>query len=258
MSQEDRAQRFRALHERGHPLILYNIWDAGSARAVAKAGAKALATGSASVAAANGYEDGESVPLELVLSNARRIVASTDLPLTLDFERGYGSSIAIVDDAVSQAVQTGIVGCNIEDSLEEGGALRPIAEQAGRLAAARAAAVRAGISLFINARTDMFFQKLASAHDHEMVDQALERARAYKKAGANGLFVPLLVDEELIGRLAKESPLPVNILVVPNAPPAHRLAKLGVARISYGPKPYRDMMTTLEERARNAIEGWVE
>lgn len=252
--QTAKAEAFRRLHRPGQPLVLYNIWDAGSARAVAEAGAKALATGSASVAAANGYEDGEAVPLDLALANVARIVTATDLPVSLDFERGYGAGPNEVDAAMAAALETGIIGCNIEDSLGEGGGLRPIAEQAERLAGARAAAERAGIPLFINARTDVFFQKPPGQHDMEMVDAAAERARAYAEAGADGLFVPLLTDERLIARIVELSPLPVNVMALGSAPPLATLARLGVARVSFGPGPYRLAMNALQDAAQRALE----
>jgi 2-methylisocitrate lyase-like PEP mutase family enzyme len=144
-----RAEAFRAMHVAGRPLILFNVWDAGSAKAVAGAGAKALATGSASVASAHGYPDGEAIPLDLAIANAARIVASTDLPVSLDLERGYGAGALEVGETVARALETGIIGCNIEDSLEEGGPLRETSEQARRIAAARAAADRARIPLAI-------------------------------------------------------------------------------------------------------------
>jgi 2-methylisocitrate lyase-like PEP mutase family enzyme len=253
--QETKAKAFHRLHVAGEPLLLYNIWDAGSAKAVAAAGAAALATGSASVAGAHGYEDGENVPLGLALTNVEEIVRSTKLPVSLDFERGYGAGGEEVGESVAAALNTGIVGCNIEDSREAGHQLRDVHDQAGRIAAARAAADRAGISLFINARTDVFFQKPAEQHDEEMVEEALRRAQAYHEAGANGLFVPLLVDEALIRRVVDGSPLPVNIMAFAGTPPLARLAELGVARVSFGPGPYRLAMRALEEAAREAFQS---
>lgn len=254
-NQTAKAEAFRRLHRPGQPLVLYNIWDAGSARAVAEAGAKALATGSASVAAAQGYEDGEAVPLDLALANAARIVAATDLPVSLDFERGYGAGPEQVGEAVAAALETGIIGCNIEDSLGEGAALRPTGEQAERLAAARGAADRAGIPLFINARTDVFFQRPTEQHAIEMVEAAAERAHAYAAAGADGIFVPLLVDQTLIRRMVELSPLPVNVMALGAAPPLDSLAQLGVARVSFGPGPYRLAMNALQDAAHAVLQN---
>lgn len=243
------AAQFRALHVRGRPLVLFNAWDAGSARAIAKAGAPAIATGSWSVAAAHGYPDGEQLPLELVLGNLARIVAATGLPVSVDLESGYGADADAVGRTVALAIAAGAVGANIEDSYPADGKLRPVAEQAERLAAARRAA---GPDFFINARTDVFFQSPADAHDETAVALALERANAYAAAGADGLFVPGLVDGALIASLVRQSPLPVNVMVGAASPSTARLAELGVARISHGPGPYLAMMNQLEAAARAA------
>jgi 2-methylisocitrate lyase-like PEP mutase family enzyme len=245
------AELFRSLHVPGRPLLLFNVWDAGSAKAVA-AGAAAIATGSWSVAAAHGYDDGETLPLDLVLANAERIVRAVDLPVTIDFESGYGEDAAAVGRSFERLLGTGAIGCNLEDSDPADGQVRPVVEASARCAAARAAAGRTGVPAFINARTDLFLQAPGDAHDAALVDAALERARAYADAGADGLFVPGLTDERLIERVVTGSPLPVNIMMSPGKPPAARLAELGVARISHGPGPYRSAMAHVEEAARAA------
>jgi methylisocitrate lyase len=252
-TQQDRARALHALHVPGQPLVLFNAWDAGSARAVATAGAGAIATGSWSVAAANGYDDGEQLPFAFALANLRRIVAAVALPVTIDLESGYGESPAAVATTVAAALEAGAVGCNLEDSFPADGSLRDAAGQAARLAAARKAADDAGVAMFLNARTDVFFQKPAAAHDLAMVEAALKRARAYAEAGASGLFVPGLVAEELIARVVDASPLPVNIMAMPGVPGRKRLAELGVARISHGPGPYRGAMQWLADAAKAAM-----
>ena len=252
-TQQERARAFQALHVPGDPVVLYNVWDAGSAQAVARAGARALATGSWSVAAAHGYGDGEKLPLELALANLERIVAAVELPVTLDLEAGYGRAPAAVGESAARALAAGAVGFNLEDRIIGEPGLYPVADQAARLGAARAAAERAGVAAFLNARTDLFLKADSARHDEALVDAALERARAYAAAGASGLFAPGLVDERLIEKLCAASPLPVNIMVLPKAPPARRLAELGVARISHGPGPYRLAMQALEEAARQAL-----
>jgi 2-methylisocitrate lyase-like PEP mutase family enzyme len=253
--QVEQARHFRSLHVPSRPIILFNVWDAGSAKAVTAAGAKALATGSASVAAAHGFADAEEIPLDLVLANAARIVQATELPVSLDFERGYGDDASAVGESAAAVIATGIIGCNIEDSFDASHQPRPIDEAAARIAAVRAAADRAGISFFINARTDIFFLKPGDQHDEAMADEALARADAYAAAGADGLFVPLLASEPLIARVTEASPLPVNVMMWDNVPPLARLAELGVARVSYGPGPYRRAMAGLEQDARAAFES---
>ena len=251
--QTRKAEQFQTLHIPGKPLILFNIWDAGSAQAVAAAGAPAIATGSWSVAKANGSEDGEHLPLAVAIDNLRRIVKATDLPVTVDLESGYGETAARVGETISMAISAGAIGCNLEDSFPTDSTLRPAADQADRIRAARRAADAANIRFFINARTDIFFQPAAKAPDEAMVDAAIARGRAYEEAGANGLFVPGLDNIALIDRLVRASPLPVNVMVSATTPPRDELARSGIARLSHGPGPYLLAMKALEEAARRAI-----
>lgn len=242
---EKKAQAFAALHAAGSPLILFNSWDAGSAATVAAAGARAIATGSWSVAAAQGYQDGEKLPLDLAIANLERIVSAVPLPVTIDLEGGYDDAAA----SAAQARRAGAVGCNLEDRVVGGDGLYPADRQAARLAAVREAA---GPFFFINARIDLFLQAKADAHDEALLEEALERGRFYAAAGANGLFLPGLVGERLIGIACERSPLPVNIMVWKGTPPLRRLAELGAARISHAGAPWRLAMNALAEAARRA------
>lgn len=242
--------RFAALHVARAPLVLFNIWDAGSAKAVVAAGAQALATGSASVAGANGFDDSEAVPLALVLDNAARIVASVDVPVTIDFEGGYAVDPAGVAANVQRLAATGAIGCNFEDQVIGGEGIHPCAFQSERIAAVRAAV---GPAFFINARTDIFLQARTDTHDEAKVDAAISRAHAYAKAGASGFFVPGLANLELLARVCWESPLPVNFMAFPGAPDAKAVAEAGVARISHGPFPWRAAMKGLEDAARETL-----
>jgi methylisocitrate lyase len=247
-----KAEAFRALHVRGTPLVLVNIWDAGSAKVVAGAGAKAIATSSWSVANASGFADGEHIPLALAIDNLRRIVAATDLPVTVDLESGYGVTAESVQESIRLGIDAGAVGCNLEDSFPANGKLRETRDQADRIRLARQAADAANIRLFLNARTDVFFQRPSDRHDDDMVTEAIERARAYAEAGADGLFAPGLVNVALIGRLAEASPLPLNIMAEEATPSVRVLAEHGVARVSHGPRPYLEAMKALEQAARAA------
>ncbi|ESY13683.1 isocitrate lyase/phosphoenolpyruvate mutase family protein [Mesorhizobium sp. C386A] len=253
--QIERARRFHALHVRGNPIVLYNAWDPGSAKIVEKAGAKAIATGSWPVAAAFDYADGEKIPLELALDNIKRIVAAVDLPVTMDLEGGYGVEPVTVAQTVTRALQAGAIGFNFEDQIVGGAGLHDIAIQVKRIEAAAAAVKASGIPAYINARTDIFLKAKPDAHDSVLLDQAIERAHAYEKAGASGFFAPGLGDEGLIEALCKATALPVNIIALAHVPPRQRLAELGVARVSHGPVPYRQMAEWLEAKARLAISG---
>lgn len=254
-SQKEKAEKFAQLHRKGDPLILFNIWDAGSARAVVDAGARAIGTGSWSVAAANGYDDGETMPLDAVLANIRQIAASVDLPVTLDFEGGYSGYPEGLRTNIDKVIETGAVGINFEDQVVDGEGLYSLDEQSARIAAVREAAERTGIPLFINARTDVFLKTLPAPHTAEQVGEALARARAYAAAGASGLFAPGLRDPALIRSICERSPLPVNIMVMPDTPSNREIAVLGVARISYGPGPYRQMIEALKEAGRAAFSS---
>lgn len=250
--QVTKAKTFKALHVPGNPIILFNVWDAGSAKAVTASGAKALATGSWSVAAAHGFDDGEFMPFDLAIANLKRIVAATDLPVTIDLESGYGANPEEVGATIARAIEAGAIGYNIEDGVRESGPLREISDQAARLKGAKKAADRLNIPAFLNARTDVFL--VAPADQHEgLVAAALERGRAYADAGADGLFVPGLFNEKLIARVVEGSTLPVNVMASASAPSAARLAELGVARFSHGPGPYCMAMKALEDAARAAL-----
>jgi 2-methylisocitrate lyase-like PEP mutase family enzyme len=243
-------ERFAKLHVAGDPLVLFNVWDPGSAAAVARSGAKAIATGSASVAAANGFPDGEQLPIELALANAARIVHAVDLPVTIDFEGGYAAEARSIERNFASLATTGAAGCNFEDQRVGSDRLYSIEDQAKRIAAGRRGA---GPAFFINARTDLFLKAPRETHDEAMVDEALERARAYADAGANGFFVPLLSDLALLERVCARSPLPVNFMAFPGCPSNAELAATGVARISHGPFPHRALMAKLTEMAGEAI-----
>ena len=243
-----RFETFAALHVPGIPLVLYNIWDVGSALAVVAAGAKALATGSHPVADANGWPDGQQVPIDFALANAKRIVDAVELPVTIDFEGGYAIDPAEVGGNVARLAGTGAVGCNFEDQVVGGEGLHPLDLQRRRIAAIRSAV---GDHFFINARTDLFLK--TQAYDDALVDQVIERGKAFSDAGASGFFVPRLSDPRQIERVVRQVPLPLNVIAFPGAPPKSEWANAGVARISHGPFPHRALMKQLEEAARTAI-----
>lgn len=254
--QAHKAEQFRALHVRGTPLILFNAWDAGSAKAVTASGAQAIATSSWAVANASGFRDGEQLPIAWAIENCRRVVGVTDLPVTIDLESGYGDTPEVVGQSIALAIDAGAVGCNLEDSFPANGKLRETADQCARIQHARQTADAANVRFFINARTDVFFQRPHDWHDDAMVVEAVERARAYAKAGADGLFAPGLAEITLIARLAQASPLPLNIMVGDGTPPMRALAEHGVARVSHGPGPYLMAMKALEGAARAASASY--
>lgn len=245
----DKVAEFRALHVPGDPLILVNIWDAGSAKAVAAAGAKAIATGSFGVAGAQGRSDGEDFPLEDVFANLDRILSVTELPVTIDMESGYGADPAAVGASVARAKDAGAAGINMEDRLPGKTELLPIGETMARYRAA------ADTGIFVNARCDAFRGQDAAQDGDALVAATLERARAYADAGAGSLFVPFLLDPRCIGAICEASPLPVNILRGKGGPTHRELAALGVARISHGHQPWAAAMAWLTTQAAQVLGG---
>ncbi len=249
MKQIEKARAFAALHRKGDPVVLYNIWDVGSAVAVAESGAKALATGSWSVAAAGGFGDGQKIPLLLLCDIARSIVGATELPVSIDFEGGYAETPGETAINVAHIANAGAVGINFEDQIVGGQGLHAAEAQAKRIAAIRAMADGRDLPFFINARTDVFLKEPDAAKHADLLDEAIRRGRVYEQAGASGFFVPGLSDPDLIGRVCDAVSLPVNIMMKPGAPDVATLAGLGVARISHGPFPYRAMIAWLKGEA---------
>jgi 2-methylisocitrate lyase-like PEP mutase family enzyme len=216
------------------------------------AGAKAIATGSWSVAAAHGFFDAEALPLDLALANVTRIAGYIDLPVTLDFEGGYANDLATLRSNIEKVLDTGAIGINFEDQVIGGEGLHSVEDQSARIRAIRETADGKGIPLFINARTDVFLKNGPADHAAHF-EEAVTRALAYAEAGAGGIFAPGLKDPALIKQLCERSPLPINIMVMSDTPSNKEMAELGVGRISYGPGPYREMMENLKLSAQKAF-----
>lgn len=243
-------EEFAALHTSADPLVLFNIWDAGSAAVVARAGARAIATGSLSLAGSQGFEDGEELPFDALLATVRQIVQACELPVSVDVETGYSESAAGVQDNLAALREAGAIGCNLEDRLIAGKGLRHVPDQCERIKAA------VSTGLFVNARTDLFLEPLMAGENPnraDLVDEAIERSAAFDDAGAGCFFVPGLSNPELIERMCREVSLPINIMRLDGMPSNRDLADLGVSRISYGPAPWRDAMAQVQDAARAAF-----
>jgi len=225
MARSDSAREFRALHQSGL-LILPNAWDAGSARIIERAGAKAIATSSAAVAWANGYPDGEAIPPETLLATVRSIARTVDVPLSADVEAGYAATPETAGEFATRVVEAGAVGVNVEDGTGTADLL------AAKIERMKGAASKAGVDLWINGRVDVYLRRLAEGDS--AYDETIERARLYREAGADSIFVPAVVEDELVGRLVRDVMLPLNVLAWPGLPPAARLKELGVRRLSAG------------------------
>ena len=227
------ARRFHDLHQEGS-FVLPNAWDAASAAVIAAAGAPAIATSSSGMSWSLGVPDGENLSRDETVAAVARISRVVNVPVSADVESGYGPSPADVAATIDAVIDAGAVGVNLEDTPGTGGeALRTIDAQCERIAAARAAADRRGTPFVINARTDVFLYEVGDPAGRE--DVAIERGERYAEAGGDCLFVPGVVDAEVIERLVARSPLPLNILLgAGRGPNPGELAALGVRRVSVG------------------------
>lgn len=247
MTHAEKFALFKDLHRAGKPLVLYNIWDAGGAVAMAQAGARAIATGSWSMAAAHGYPDGEAIPLDLVLRIVERITRSVDQPVTVDFEGGYAVDPNALATNAGRLIQAGAIGINFEDRVVNGSGLYSIEVQSARLAALKSAAERQQAPLFVNARTDLFLGTSPDTHVGA-IDEAIDRAAAYAQAGADGFFIPGLSQADLIAQIVDRVNLPVNVMMGGALNMVAEVARLGVSRASFGPAPYVSAMADLKAR----------
>jgi 2-methylisocitrate lyase-like PEP mutase family enzyme len=226
--QAEKAELLRSLHVPGHPLILTNVWDAVTARIVAGVpGVRAIASASHSVSFAHGVPDGGGLTVDDALAAARVIVGAVELPVTIDFEKGYAADAAGVATNVGRLIDTGAVGLNLEDSVD-GSTLFSLRDAADRVAAARSAGSSSGVPLVLNARVDA----LVRGSDW---DDTVARANAYLAAGADSVFVLGLSTEDDVKRALAEIDGKVSVISGATSVPLARLAQLGVSRVSFGP-----------------------
>jgi 2-methylisocitrate lyase-like PEP mutase family enzyme len=251
-----KAEKLRALHHGPEVLVLPNAWDCASARIFEELGFPAIATTSAGVAFSLGYADGQNIPAKEMLAAVARIAHSVDVPVTADLEGGYGD----IAETTSALMESGAVGLNLEDILGHGPeSLASIDEQVSRIAA-----VRKTGPVVINARTDLYLLEIGDQATR--FDRACDRLKAYRDAGADCLFIPGVVTEDLIARFVEALKFPINILAVTGAPTVARLKELGVARMSVGSGMMRSAMghtRRIAEDLKNTgqfgkmIEGWI-
>ena len=253
ISQQDKALLFRSLHTPAAPLRLANVWDAVGARLVQQTGARAIATTSAGVAWGLGSADGDLLGRDQALELIARVAAAVEVPVTADIESGFGATAADVAETVTGVIAAGAVGVNLEDAVYSGEfPLRPVAEQAERIAAARAAADATGVPLYLNARIDTYLQE-AGAPETRLQD-TLARAAAYIAAGADGIFVPGVSDPAVIAGLAEVITAPLNISGRPGLPSFAELGRLGVARVSLGATVAAAAYAVVRQAARELAE----
>jgi 2-methylisocitrate lyase-like PEP mutase family enzyme len=221
----DATKIFRHLHT-SETLVLANAWDAGSARLFEHAGSKAIATTSAGLAWANGYADGDKLPTDTLVGAVAAIARVIKVPLTVDIESGYSHDPSSVAELIDRLIDAGAIGINIEDGAES------VEMLCAKIAAIRERVTKKGADLFINTRTDVYLRGLASAD--KRVSETLRRAEIYKSAGADGIFVPGVLQSAEIQVLCEKITLPVNVMALPSLPPLAELNAVGVKRLSAG------------------------
>ncbi len=251
--QRNKAQLFLDLHTDKQMLLLPNVWHVIGARVLEKQGFPAVATASAAIAESLGFVDGENIRLETMLDILSRIASSVRVPVTADIEAGYAESIPTLQDTTAAFLRTGIVGINIEDSLDEGEPLRPAAEQSERIAAVRETANRQNIHLVINARVDSFLVNGFGVAPEKMED-AVTRAQAYLDAGADCIYPVGPSDAATVRQLRQRISAPLNILASANAASLHELHQLGINRVSFGPFIFRSCLAKFES-ITNELKG---
>jgi len=220
------ADTFHALHAGRAALRLANAWDAGSARLIESLGATAIATTSSGVSWAQGYPDGDALPVERLVAVIASIARVVRVPLTADVEGGYSDDPAAAAETVARVIDAGAVGINLEDGAG------PPERLAAKIEAVRAVADKAGVRLFVNARTDVFLRRLVPTE--ALTGEVARRAALYAAAGADGLFVPGIAEPADIDAVVRATPLPVNVMALPHLPPLAELQRLGVRRLSAG------------------------
>lgn len=253
--QRVKAADFRDLHHGPKILVLPNAWDCVSARLFEQAGFPALATTSGGIAAVLGYPDGQHIrPLEM-LEMVGRIAKTVSVPVTADLEAGYGKTVAEVAEFMGQAISVGIVGANLEDSSGADHRLADLAYQVEVIQAIPQVATDREIPFVLNARVDVYLH--GTSDESDRFAQVVQRARAYRDAGADCVFPIGLKNRETIARLVPEIGGPMNIMAGPGAPTIAELEQLGVRRVSFGTGLMRATLPLIRQMAQELYTSGV-
>ena len=254
-NQKTLAEEFLKLHHEPQILLLPNAWDVVTTKIYEQLGFRAIGTTSAGIAATLGYPDGEVMTLEENLSVVKRIIKSTNLPVSVDIEGGYSSSIEGAVKAADAALEIGAVGVNLEDSTgDNNNPFFDVSEVVERIKGIRSMAEVREIQLVINLRTDVYM--LSEDDPRIKFRHTVERANIFKEAGADCIFVPDMgnLNEKIIKEFVKEIDAPLNIIAADNIPPVQKLEEIGVARLSFGPRPMRAMLALLVRMKKELLE----
>lgn len=261
--QKEKAATLLSLHSGGKLLVLPNVWDPLGARILQAKGFPAIATASAAISASLGFKDGERIKRASLIEAIARIARSVDVPVTADIEAGYATTLSELEDTIRVVIDAGVVGINIEDGLGDGAAIRSMEDQCARIAAVRDFAARQDLHLVINARIDCYYVSSAFPGAGEATEEAVRRAAAYTKAGADCVYPLGPGDEETVKILRARISAPINILVSPAAAPLSVLESIGINRASLGPFVHRTLMkqfvdiadAVMKERDASGIKG---
>ena len=242
----EKAALFRRQHLSKKLLILPNCWDALSARLLETIGFPSVATASVATALINGYADGEKIPLITLLKLIGEITAAVNVPVTVDLERGYSTSLEELSENIKALINLGVVGLNIEDSLEGGNGLTDVSEQCRKIETIKTTAIQCGVPIVINARTDIFLQNTT---DQEVTQEAILRIKAFQNAGADCAYPIFISSYETIEVLVKETNMPLNVLLLKAVSDLKRLEEIGVSRVSVGPGLIKAALTKMKDSA---------
>lgn len=248
-----KEKQFHQLHHNGELLVLPNIWNPLGATLLQEIGYKAVATASASIAYSNGYDDGQKIPFDQLLFLLKKIVSSVQVPVTADVESGYASSNSQLKEHIKKLIDTGIVGINFEDSLHDETKLFSKEEQSEKINLIKKTASEMASDLFINARTDVFI-KQNNLSEEEKLNEAIERGKAYRDAGADGFYPILIKEKKSIEAVIKEVSLPLNILMIAGIPDFSALKEIGVARVSLGPGFLKNAINSMKNIAEKLLK----
>jgi 2-methylisocitrate lyase-like PEP mutase family enzyme len=253
MALEAKADAFRRMHRGPSTLVLPNAWDAVTARLFVKAGARAIATTSAGIAATLGYADGQKVPPQLMMEAVARIARVVDVPVTADIESGYADSPKQLRESIRAVINAGAVGVNLEDATGDSSQpLFAVNQQIERIRAARDAADNTGVHVVINARTDVYLAKVGEPASR--FAETVHRLNAYREAGADCLFVPGVTDMPTLTQLVHSVTGPLNVLAGPGTPPVADLQRIGIARLSIGSAIMRATLALARDAADELLQ----
>lgn len=254
ISQNEKAKRFHALHHSGNMLVLPNIWDTLGALLLESLGYPAVATASAAVAWANGYNDGEHIPFNDFLKLLKRICECVDIPVTADIEIGFADDDIQLQENIQLLMDAGIVGINIEDTDKKSHCILSTEAQCNKIRLIRKASDEKGIPLFINARTDVYLHEKNFTNPEAQLDEAIKRGLAYKEAGADGFYPITAKEEKHLKEIIAKVGLPLNVITMPGIPDLKTLNEWGVARVSLGPSFLKISIQAMKQLAMQLKE----